>query len=179
MKTKDLTFIALMIALAAVLNYLSGFIPLFKMPAGGSVTLLSSALIFSIGVRYGIVYGVTSGFIYGIINFISYAYVVHPVQMILDYFIAFMVLGLGSLFIRKPVSYKKLAISYFIVLILRLLASTISGVIFFAEYAGNQSVFMYAFIYNATYIIPEYFINIMVLTTPQFRKLINEYIIKI
>ncbi len=177
MKTKDLTFIALMIAISAVLNYVSGFIPLFKMPAGGSVTLLSSALIFIIGIRYGMLYGVTSGFIYGVINFISNAYVIHPIQMIIDYFVAFMVLGLGSIFIKKPFTYKKLALAYFIVSILRLIASTISGMVFFAEYAENQSIFMYAFIYNATYIIPEYFINIILLKTPQFKKLFNEYII--
>jgi Predicted membrane protein len=45
----------------------------------------------------------------------------------------------------------------------RLISHVISGVVFFSEYAGNQNPIIYSFIYNATYLVPELIISLIVL----------------
>ncbi len=174
MKTKDLTFTALVIALAVVLNLFSSFLPIFKMPQGGSVVLLSTLLIMLVSVKYGARIGLTVGFIYGVFNFMLAPYFVHPVKLLLDYFFAFMAFGLGGLFIRDgKITFKKVVITYFICSTLRFTASFAAGVIFYREFAPEgQLPELYSFIYNITYILPEYILNISVFSVPTIKNLL-------
>jgi thiamine transporter len=55
----------------------------------------------------------------------------------------------------------------------RLVFSTLSGVIFFAEYAGSQNVWLYSFGYNATYIAPETVICFVIALIPGVRKAVD------
>ncbi len=180
MKTKDLTFIAIVIALAVVLNVLSMLIPVFKMPQGGSVVILSTLLLTLVGIKYGTKIGLTVGFIYGIFNFMLAPYFVHPMQLLLDYFFAFMAFGLGGLFIgNSKLTLSKIAIAYFICSMLRFACSYVAGVIFYREFAAvGQVPEIYSFIYNITYIIPEYIINMVVLSVPIVRILFLDYFSK-
>ena len=66
------------------------------MPQGGSVTLLSLLPIAVITYLYGTKRGVTAGVALGLVNLIFGPYVIHPVQLLLDYPIAFGALGLGG-----------------------------------------------------------------------------------
>jgi oxaloacetate decarboxylase beta subunit len=91
---RALTLSALMIALATVL----GQIKLFEMPQGGSVTLLSILPIAACGYLLGTRRGVMAGFCVGLINLIFGPYVIHPVQLLMDYPIAFGALGLAAVF---------------------------------------------------------------------------------
>lgn len=45
----------------------------------------------------------------------------------------------------------------------RMLSHVLSGVVFFAEYAGDQNPWLYSIGYNATYLIPELIISIVIL----------------
>ena len=85
---------ALCIALAFVLSY----IKLFSMPMGGSITLFSMLPIFVFAWMYGPAAGLLAGFAYSLLQVVQGAYVVHPVQFVLDYFLSFTVLGLAGFF---------------------------------------------------------------------------------
>lgn len=175
LKTKDLTFIAIMIAIATVLNIVSGIIPFFKMPQGGSVVILSTLLIMMISVKFGVKVGILVGFVYGLLGFLLVPYFLTPIQLFLDNFLAMMVFGLGTLFIRGKVTYTKIVIAYFICCTLSFLCSFVSGVVFFGEYAGEgQSVLVYSFLYNITYALPTYIVNIVLLAIPALKNVLFE-----
>ncbi len=173
METKKTTTVAVMVALAIVLNIVSGIIPFFKMPQGGSVVLMSTMIIMLIGVKYGYQTGLLAGVVYGLINFMLSPYTIHPFALVLDYLLAFMVFGIGTLIIGKNVTLSKVFIAYFICSMLRLSCSFASGVIFYSEYAPvGQSVYYYSFIYNATYIVPEYVLNVILISIPSLKNVL-------
>ncbi len=180
MKTRDLTFTSIVISLAVVLNLFSSVVPVFKMPQGGSVVLLSTLLLMLVSIKQGIRIGLAVGFIYGLFNFMLAPYFVHPLQLLLDYFFAFMAFGLGSLFIGKgKLSFSKIAVVYFICSMLRFASSFAAGVIFYREFAPeSQGPELYSFVYNMTYILPEYILNMAILSLPVVRDLLFKYFSK-
>lgn len=134
---------ALCVALAFVLSY----IKLFSMPMGGSITLFSMLPIFMFAWMYGPTAGLLAGFAYSLLQVVQGAWIVHPVQFVLDYFISFTVLGLAGFF---P---KSLALGSAVGGFARMICGIISGVVFFADSAaeaGYSSAFLYSFMYNFT-----------------------------
>jgi thiamine transporter len=146
-----------MIALCAALSQVA----LFKMPQGGTVTAGSMVPILLVGLRHGAKWGVGAGIAAGLVNLLINPYVVHPVQMLLDYPIAFGMLGLAGLAAGR--SHVVGSVLGALALFGRLVAHVLSGVIFFAEYAGNQNVWVYSIIYNASYMLPELVISVVLL----------------
>ncbi len=65
-KTKILTECGILIALAAVLS----LIKVFKLPWGGSITLLSMLPICLISIRHGVKTGLFSSFVYAVIQLV-------------------------------------------------------------------------------------------------------------
>ena len=96
--TKQLVFSAMAIALATVVVMV---IKLPSLPNGGSVTLFSMLLVTLVGYWYGPVVGITAATGFGIIQFITGPYVVHPIQVIIDYPLAFGALGCSGFFKAK------------------------------------------------------------------------------
>jgi len=96
--TKALVFSAVSVALATVI---ATVLKLPSLPFGGSVTLFSMLLICLVGYWYGPAVGLTAAVAYGILQFITGPYVVHPLQVLLDYPLAFGALGLSGFFHRK------------------------------------------------------------------------------
>ena len=92
--TKQLVFAAMAIALATVV---ATVIKLPSLPNGGSVTLFSMLLVTLVGYWYGPVVGITAAVGYGILQFITGPYVVHPLQVIIDFPMAFGALGFSGL----------------------------------------------------------------------------------
>ena len=134
---------ALCVALAFVLSY----IKLFSMPMGGSITLFSMLPIFMFAWMYGPTAGLLAGFAYSLLQVVQGAWIVHPVQFVLDYFISFTVLGLAGFF---P---KSLALGSAVGGFACMICGIISGVVFFADSAaeaGYSSAFLYSFMYNFT-----------------------------
>ena len=86
----------LFIALAFILSYLR----LWRMPQGGSVTLASMLPIILIGLRWGPKWGLGAGFVYGLLQFLQDGYALTPVNVIMDYILAFGALGLAGFFRR-------------------------------------------------------------------------------
>src|SRR4030042_3770098 len=86
-------FIALTIVLKDVLP------PIYRLPQGGSVTIAGLVPLLWFALRRGLKYGVFAGFMYGLIHAVlPGAYIIHPVQGLLDYPLAFAALGLAGAF---------------------------------------------------------------------------------
>lgn len=118
------------IALAKVLD----LITLFKMPQGGSVTLGSMAPLFFFAIRWGWKKGILVGGVYGLVNMLLGGYVVHPLQLIFDYPLAFAMCGLAGFPQSKKVNEFKFYIPWMLFgTALRYLCHFISGCIFFGS----------------------------------------------
>ena len=163
--TGALTISALMIALAAVL----GQIKVFELPQGGSVTLFSIIPIVVCAYLLGTRRGVMAGFCVGLINLIFGPYVIHPVQLLMDYPIAFGALGLAGL---TRNSKNGLIKGYIIGLIGRYICAVLSGVIFFGAYAPEGfNAWTWSLWYNLTYLAAEGAITVIVLFIPAVRNM--------
>jgi thiamine transporter len=143
-------------ALAVAMTVAFSYIRLWRMPQGGSVTLENVPLLI-FALRHGLKYGVGAGFVAGIIQLTLGGYVVHPIQALLDYPLAFAALGLAA-FVRKPL-WGGLTLGT----ISRLFCHVLSGVIFFGSYAPEgTNVWLYSIIYNGSYMVPNLILGIFV-----------------
>ena len=102
--TKILTEAAVMIALSIVL----GRFKIFEMPQGGSITLGQMIPLLFFAIRHGAGYGIIVGAVYGVLDMLLGGYIYTPIQAILDYPLAFGLLGLAGCFSKQIVS----AVSY-------------------------------------------------------------------
>ena len=136
--------ISMAVAMALVLSQLR----LFRMPAGGSVTLAMLPLLV-IGLRWGGYPGIMAGVVFGILRLFLGAYVVHPAQFLLDYPVAYGMIGLVG-FVPGP---RLVAISA--AGLGRLMMHVLSGVIFFSGAVVGVDAWVASLIYNVTYLVPE------------------------
>lgn len=152
--SRQIAEIGLALALSTILSEIkiSGF-----WAQGGSVTAASLVPIIIIAFRYGGKVGLTVGVIHGLIQLIIGPYVVHPIQLLLDYPIAFGMIGLCGFFNKNKI------LGIIVGLLGRFLMHFISGIIYFAQYAPEGwNPAYYSFIYNISYIAPEIIISIIV-----------------
>lgn len=139
--------VGICVALAAVLN----LVPLFKLPQGGSVSL-DMLPIFFLAFYRGPRLGILAGVVYGFVDYAIDPFFVHPAQLILDYPLAFGLVGLAG-FLR-PTSFIKVAAGTILGGLARFTAHFFSGVIFFASYAPKgQSPWLYSAVYNGSYML--------------------------
>lgn len=167
-KTIKIAICAIMIALGTALS----FIKLYDSPLGGSVTLFSMTPILFIGFKYGPAWGFSSAFVYSILQLLfglsAVTYVPTPtgvaVCIILDYIIAFTVLGITGFYKRKKINLLTVIIGSLNACILRFISHFLCGGIIWYEItkngAWNDTVFkyskwMYSFIYQCSYLAPE------------------------
>ena len=157
---KPLVYSGVALALATVLSNIT----LFKMPQGGSITAFSMLFVIIIGYFYGVRQGILAGIVYGLLQLLFFPYVVHPVQMLLDYPLAFGALGLAGIFKDSKFGLVK---GVALAIIGRLVMHTLSGVVFFGEYAPEgMNVWLYSFWYNFTYLGVEGGLTILVAFVP-------------
>lgn len=162
--TRTIIHIGIAIALAIVLKMFR----IMQMPMGGSVTLGSMIPIIFIAYVYGPRVGYLTGMLFGVMDLLLGAYVVHPMQLLLDYVLAFGVLGVAGYF-RNNISIGALA-----AIALRFLCHIASGVIFFSSYAGEQNALIYSILYNGTYLLPEAIIAMIILAILPTKRLRTE-----
>ena len=155
---------AIMIALAVLLDYLFKLIPILAMPNGGRFSLTMLPLLIN-GYRNGLKWGVIGGIGYAIINFMLDGFFWHWGSIIFDYLLAFGVLGITGLFKKKGSNLGIYVFGIILACFLRYIFHSLSGVIFFSEYAeawfsenpasfAYGSVFLYSFIiYNGPYML--------------------------
>lgn len=134
--------IGLVLAMATLLKVFR----IYHLPQGGSITLGSMVPILLMALLHGPEIGCLTGFLYGIISFILSPYVLHPVQVLFDYPLPFMALGLAG-FLRE-----KWLVGVAIALFSRFFCHFISGVVFFASYAPKEmSPVIYSLMVNGIF----------------------------
>lgn len=165
--TKQLVFSAAAIALATVCS----MIKLFEMPLGGSVTLLSMLFITLIAYWYGPYAGIMTATAYGLVQFILEPIFYTIPQMLLDYPLAFGALGLAGFFHKQKYG---LQVGYLVGVAGRFIFATLSGVVFFASYAPEgMHPFLYSIGYQASYLIPETIVTLIVISIPSVAKALS------
>lgn len=149
-----LTESAVLVALAVVLELISKLVPILQMPYGGSASLAMFP-IFLLSYRHGLKWGVLSGFVFGIMNFFIDGYAFFWGSFVFDYTFAFAAIGLAGLFSKKALKLDLSAVVFGILLgsLVRFVVHTLSGIFFFAEYAGDQNVIIYSVVYNGGYML--------------------------
>lgn len=144
---------------------------LFTMPQGGSVTL-SMLPIVIMAFRWGFGGGMLTGFISGLLQLITGGYVLNAIQASLDYFVAYTLVGLAAVtlgwLLRSKANGNKGQMIAAIVVgtviggLLRYAIHFIGGMVFFAQYAGDQPVWLYSLVYNGAYMIPSIILSAIV-----------------
>ena len=166
--TKQIVFCAMALALATVI---SAVIKLPSLPNGGSITLFSMLIICLVGYWYGPAIGLITAFAYGILQFITGPYFVHPAQVLLDYPFAFGALGLSGFSSNKK---HGLLIGYIVGVFGRFVFHMISGLIFYTEYVGDVHGNLLAIVastqYNLSYILPEMIATVILIALPPVAK---------
>ena len=147
-----------MMAMGAVCFALSSVLSMIKIwtrPQGGSITAASMLPLMLFSYVYGMGPGCLVGALYGVLQFIIEPYFLSLPQMLLDYPIAFGMMGLAGLFSKMDNENLGLTVGVVLASVGRFVAAVLSGVIFFAEYAGDQNPWVYSIVYNGSYMLPE------------------------
>lgn len=161
--TKKLALMALCIATSFTLSFIKVKVSLY----GGSITFLSMLPIIFFAYTYGFSYGLTAGFIYGILQFIESPYILTVATFSLDYILPFSSVMIAPLFkniIKNKVV--SLPLGVVAVYVLRITFHVLSGIIFYEfgyVYDGfpQGSAFIYSFVYNISYLLPDMIITII------------------
>ena len=159
--TKKLTTTGIMLGFAVVLS----MIRLFDAPYGGSVTACSMLPVITISLLYGWKWGILSGIIFSVITILFTGIPAPPVKdvlsylwvFLLDYVLAFGVLGFSGLLYRL-FRQKRFAApaSCAIAVFLRFLCHFASGILIWRVYAWEGvGAVMYSFLYNGSYMLFE------------------------
>ncbi len=200
MKTKRLTESAMLLAVAVVLELVSKML-IPELPFGGQITLVSMLPVVLISYRHGVRWGLVAGVTYALLEMALGAKTVAAafqpgyfgdgvmllnaaLMCLLDYLVAFTVLGLGGIF-RNRIKHAgaALASGAAVALLARYLAHILSGYILFsgwAEWFFTQEGFpawgaamvaalspkalglTYSVIYNGFYMVPEIVLTLLV-----------------
>jgi thiamine transporter len=165
--TRTQAELALAVALAAGLSFYKIKLP--HLLYGGSVSLHALPILVA-AFRHGWRGGLAAGAVYGGVNFVITPYYVHPAQVLLDYPLAYASVGLAGLAARgpgavgEPLSRWRILSGLALGMGARFAAHFLSGVVFFSQFAPEgQPAWLYSLLYNASYVIPEFIIYILLL----------------
>lgn len=194
-RTKKLTTTAVMVALATALALVSAEIPFLNLPFGGGFTLASMLPIVLVSYLYGLRWGFSAAGVYSLVQialgaFTGGGYVIALFTegsdsymgigtgigiILLDYVVAYTVLGIGGLFRKKLSPIPALVLGSIVALALRYLVHIVSGALFFGIFAegffgqeiletfsGGGLSIIYSVFYNGLYMIPEIIITAVV-----------------
>ena len=168
---KEIIFSAIAIALATVVSVV---LKLPSLPFGGSITLFSMLIMCLPGYWFGFRTGLIAALAYGTLQLLFDPYIVHPLQLLLDYPLAYGALGLAGLFHKSK---NGLLIGYIVGVAGRFVIHMISGLIYFTEYVpdlkGNIAAVWGSTVYNMSYIVPELVITCILLALPPVAALMK------
>ena len=171
-KTNDVAVLvktSILLAVSFILNHIT----LFKMPQGGSITAFSMFTLFLAGYLFGPRQGILAGFAYGLLDLIINPYAVHPIQILLDYPLAFGAIGIGGLLRNSKHGMIK---GYCLGVLGRYVVVVISGIIFWGMYAAEGfNAVTWSLFYNMTYILPEVVATVAILLIPQIRNMFERF----
>jgi len=158
---KTLTYTGLALSIAFMLSYLR----LFPMPQGGSVSPLSMFFVSIIGFWFGPAIGLVSGISFGLLQVVQGAWVIHPIQFLLDYPLAFGMLGLSGFFYKMKGG---LYIGFIVACLGRFAMATLSGWIYWIGLDTPGSLWA-SMVYNGSYIFTEMGITLVIILIPAVR----------
>lgn len=165
-QTRILAEIAIFVSLSTALS----LIIIYTLPQGGSITLASMVPMIWLALRRGPAVGITAGVLYGFIQFAILPYAYNPVQVALDYPLAFGCLGLAGFFRKQPLIGTAIAVSG------RFLMHFISGFAFFAPmFAPDLNPYVYSAVYNGSYLLPELAISVFAVFLLQKSNALRAY----
>ena len=156
--------LAFAIALAAVLSLFKLKLP--HLLYGGSVSL-DSVPLFVAAFRHGPAAGGMAGLAYGFVHFAMSPYFVHPIQLALDYPLAYATVGIAAPGAsrragEKGFAWPRLAAAIAVAEAVRLGLHFLSGIVYFGHLAPEgMEVWRYSLGYNASYLIPEVVLYIL------------------
>jgi thiamine transporter len=170
--TKILAEMIVFIALANALYLISKFyLSFLHLPQGGTVTLASMVPLLWFTLRRGPRWGVEAGIVYGLVHMVISGDIYYPAQIILDYPLAFGALGLAGFFTNRPL------LGVGVGILGRFICHFISGVVFFSQYAWEGwNVIAYSAAYNATYLVPEFVVSVIIIFILLKRNLLHIYL---
>ena len=178
---RSISYAAICIALSYALSY----IKFFSLPQGGSVTFASLLPLILYSYMFGSRKGLVAGVVYGMLQFVQSPQFYEPMQVLLDYPIAFGAIGVAG--VGRKIKFLKgnmmaeFAVGALIAGVLRYLAHATSGFyVFFHYLAPNSSVgamLAYAFGYNS-FVLADIalviVVGIIALSTKTLRRTIIE-----
>ena len=169
--TRLLSETIIFVALATALS----FVVVYTLPQGGSITAGSMVPIIWLALRRGPKIGVFAGAIYGLIQFAILPYIAPTswaaIQVLLDYPLAFGVLGLAGFFKQIPLIGSTLGI------VGRFIMHFVAGVFFWApSSAPGADPYVFSAIYNGSYLIPELAVTGLIIFFLQKSKVIDIYL---
>lgn len=140
-------------ACAVALSVLLGNLRLLELPNGGSIALATLPLL-ALALSRGVPVGMLAGLSAGVAHALAGGVVVHPVQLLLDYPVAYAALGLAGVSSGRGTDRISLAPGIVLAMGMHLAAMVASGVVFFAPVAGDAAL-AYSVAYNAATVGPE------------------------
>ncbi len=175
-----------MVAMATVLS----FIRVFKMPWGGSITLLSMLPIVIYSIKNGLKNGMLCSFVFSLVQFGQgvidgiFGWGLTPVALVacilLDYILAYSVIGLAGMFRTKGLA--GWIGGTVLPLCLRFVMHFISGVVIWGSYGelwngfSTDNSVLYSLLYNGAYMLPEIIFTVIgaviLLKAPQTKKVL-------
>ena len=151
--TRSISYAAICIAL----SYALSFIKFFPLPQGGSITPASLLPLVLYSYIFGTRKGLVAGVVYGMLQFIQSPQFYEPMQVLLDYPIAFGAIGIAG--ISRKMKFLKgnmmaeFAVGALIAGVLRYISHALSGFYVFFHYLGVDAtvgeMLAYAFGYNS------------------------------
>ncbi|MDO5559959.1 MAG: energy-coupled thiamine transporter ThiT [Oscillospiraceae bacterium] len=185
--TKILVEGAAMVALATILS----MIQVFKLPWGGTVTLLSMLPIALFSIKYGVRKGLSVSFVFSIIQFVlgatfdglfGWGLTVKALIacILLDYISAYTLLGFSGMFRNKGMA--GWITGTVIAVFFRFICHFISGVFIFHSFGelwsgfSTENIYLYSLLYNGCYMLPEMIFTgigaFVLFKVPQTKKLL-------
>ena len=170
LKVRALCEGAIMVALATVLGYLK----LFELPQGGAISIGMLPVLFYC-CRWGLKNGLLCAFAYGLLQLMfDGAYAWGWTSMLLDYIVAYTLLGFAGFFARKK---NGIFLGTAVGCALRFVAHFISGITIYRIYEPTElfntsftNPYLYSAAYNGSYMVID-LVLCLVITALLYRPL--------
>ena len=171
--TKETAFAAVALAL----SYALSFIKIFSMPQGGSLTPASILPLLIFAYYFDWKKGIIVGLIYSFLQLMQSPQIYHPIQVILDYPLAFTSVFVVGFF--KPLGKKGFFIGAVCFGLIRYLCHVLSGSIFFGAW-DNIDSWTFSLIYNSYVLIDlaiTLVIGVLLFSSKSFTSQMERFVI--
>lgn len=151
---KDLSYMALYVALAVVLDYVSKIIPLLQMPNGGSINLAVIPVLIA-SYHLGWKKGLSVGLLWWLVGFMMglNEWYLNPMQYLLDYIVPACICGFASI-MPKIGKISNVTIGVTVMMFAKFASHVLAGVYYWppeGDVAGSLGAWIYSLSYNAWY----------------------------